>query len=224
MQQNRQIITTKDGSKTIYFPDIDENYHSQHGALQESNHVFVKNGLENFQNQAEITVFEVGFGTGLNACLAFEFAVQYKKTIHYDTIEAFPIALDEVTALDYASLFSNERTKALTVELHTITWNEKTTFDTVFNFTKLQQELKDITLQNNHYDCIFFDAFAPNIQPELWTIDVFEKLFNALKPNGLLVTYCAKGQVKRNLKSVGFTVECVAGPPGKREMTLAWKR
>lgn len=224
MQKNRQVITTKDGSKTIYFPDIDENYHSQHGALQESNHVFVQNGLDNFRNQAEITVFEVGFGTGLNACLAFEFAVQHQKTIYYDTIEAFPIAINEVKALDYAALFSDKRTKALTTELHTIPWNEKTIFDTVFNFTKFQQELKDISLQNKHYDCIFFDAFAPNIQPELWTIDVFEKLFNALKSNGLLVTYCAKGQVKRDLKAVGFTVECVAGPPGKREMTLAWKR
>lgn len=224
MQENRQIITTKDGSKTIYFPDIDENYHSQHGALQESNHVFVKNGLDNFRNQAEITVFEVGFGIGLNAFLAFEFAVQHKKTLHYDTIEAFPIAIDEVKALDYAALFSDERTKTLTVELHTIPWNEKTIFDTIFHFTKFQQELKNISLQNKHYDCIFFDAFAPNIQPELWTVDVFEKLFNALKSNGLLVTYCAKGQVKRDLKAVGFTIECVAGPPGKREMTLAWKR
>src|SRR5690606_5812808 len=93
---NRKIITTKDGSKTIYFPDIDENYHSQNGALQESQHVFMKNGLENFENQAKITVFEVGFGTGLNACLTFEYAVQHKKKIHYDTVEAFPISMNEV--------------------------------------------------------------------------------------------------------------------------------
>ncbi len=223
MQTNRKIITTADGSKTIYFPDLDENYHSHNGALQESMHIFMKNGVHHFAEQDSISIFEVGFGTGLNALLTANFAVNNHTNVVYHTIEAFPIALEEVEALDYASLFENTELKELAVGLHQLPWEEENTVSEFFQFKKIHDKLENYSLENEFYDCVFFDAFAPAIQNELWTPEIFSKIYSALKPGGLLVTYCAKGQVKRDLKSVGFRVESTPGPPGKREITLAWK-
>lgn len=224
MQEKRQIITTKDGSKTIHFPDINENYHSQHGALQEAQHVFFKNGLNHFLDKDEIYVFEVGFGTGLNTLLALEYALQQQKKITYHTIEAFPITLEEATQLNYASYINDESLKKYATLLHNLSWNEEHILDEFFRFTKFHEKIEVHSLPNEHYHCIFFDAFAPRVQDELWTVEIFNKMYQSLHSNGLLVTYCAKGQVKRDLKSVGFNVEAVDGPPGKREMTLAWKK
>lgn len=223
MQTKRQIITTADGSKTIYFPDLDENYHSHNGALQESVHIFIKNGIRHFATQTSIHIFEVGFGTGLNALLTADFAQNNTVKTIYHTIEAFPIALEEVEALNYASLFEVEKIKDLALGLHQLPWGKEMEVDDYFQFKKIHDKLENYSLENNFYDCVFFDAFAPAIQEELWTTEIFSKIFQALKPGGLLVTYCAKGQVKRDLKSVGFTVESTPGPPGKREITLAWK-
>ncbi len=223
MQTNRKIITTADGSKTIYFPDLDENYHSLNGALQESMHIFIKNGIHHFAEQDSISIFEVGFGTGLNALLTANFAQDAHVKINYHTIEAFPIALEEVEKLDYASLFENRDFKKLALGLHQLPWEEENTVSEFFQFKKKHDKLEDSTLENELYDCVFFDAFAPAIQNELWTPEIFSKIYQSLKVGGLLVTYCAKGQVKRDLKSVGFKVESTPGPPGKREITLAWK-
>lgn len=224
MQTNRQIIVTKDGSKTIYFPDIDENYHSKHGALQESKHVFLKHGLNHFLGKEQIKVFEVGFGTGLNALLTINFALENQKKIIYHTIEAYPITLREVDELNYKSFFDNPLIADLSTTIHTLEWDKEVELLEGFQFQKIHEKLQNHLLPENYYDCIFFDAFAPRVQDELWTEAVFQKMFDCLITDGLLVTYCAKGQVKRNLKQVGFVVESVEGPPGKREMTLAWKK
>jgi len=223
MQKNRTIIVTEDGSKTIYFPDIEENYHSTHGALQESRHIFIQNGLEFFRNQPSVNIFEIGFGTGLNALLSVQFAVENQISMHYDSIEAFPISREEAEALNYGSLFS-EKWQNLSLEIHDFPWNESIAVNEYFQLTKIFHALETWSLPTNFYDCIFFDAFSPRVQNELWTPSIFQNMFNSLKLGGLLTTYCAKGQVKRDLKSAGFDVENVPGPPGKREMTLAWKR
>jgi tRNA U34 5-methylaminomethyl-2-thiouridine-forming methyltransferase MnmC len=224
MQQNRQIITTEDGSKTIYFPDIDENYHSKKGALQESSHIFLKHGLHYFKDVETISVFEVGFGTGLNALLSMQYSMETNQRIIYHTIEAFPILLEEVKVLDYEALFENQIIKEWSQKIHQIPWNSEFELTSNFLFTKYNQKLQEHNLLASSYNCIFFDAFSPRVQNELWTIEIFQKMYDSLIDGGLLVTYCAKGQVKRDLKSVGFLVENVEGPPGKREMTLAWKK
>lgn len=224
MYKNRQIITTEDGSKTIYFPDMDENYHSRHGALQEANHVFLKYGLQFFKDQKRIAVFEVGFGTGLNALLTIDFAKKNNIDILYHTIEAYPVSMKEVEELDFKTLFDDTYLQNLTTHLHQIEWNKEFVLENKVWFTKFHVELQHHHAPSNFYNCIFFDAFAPRVQDALWTKVIFKKMYDCLKNGGLLVTYCAKGQVKRDLKEVGFIVECVEGPPGKREMTLAWKR
>ncbi|MBN9292519.1 MAG: tRNA (5-methylaminomethyl-2-thiouridine)(34)-methyltransferase MnmD [Flavobacteriia bacterium] len=223
MQKNREIITTADGSKTIFFPDINENYHSHHGALQEARHVFFKNGLDHFSGRNELTVFEVGFGTGLNTLLAIEYAEHHRKKITYHSIEAFPVSLEEAGALDYGSLTGNPSLKTWATDLHLLSWNEEHRLTDHFRLKKLLSKLEDYSLETAFYDCIFFDAFGPRVQSEMWAPEILKKMYEGLKKEGLLVTYCAKGQVKRDLKSAGFRVEAAPGPPGKREMTLAWK-
>jgi len=223
MQKNREIITTADGSKTIFFPDINENYHSHHGALQEARHVFFQNGLDHFSGKNELTVFEVGFGTGLNTLLAMEYAENHHKKIIYHSIEAFPVSMEEAEALDYGSLPDNREFKKWATDLHLLPWNEEHRLTNYFQLKKLLSKLEDFSLEAVFYDCIFFDAFGPRVQNEMWAPEILKKMYEGLKKEGLLVTYCAKGQVKRDLKAAGFRVEAVPGPPGKREMTLAWK-
>lgn len=222
MQKNREIILTSDGSKTIYFPDIDENYHSNHGALQESVHVYIQNGLANFSDLKEVSVFEMGFGTGLNALLSLIYAIENNQVVSYQTIEAFPISEKEIEELNYGALVSEEY-QGYYKKLHQKDWDKSNKLVPNFDFRKHLNEIQNFNLGLKQFDCIFYDAFAPKIQPDLWMIDIFQKMYDSLNENGLLVTYCAQGQVKRDLKACGFTIENVPGPPGKREITLAWK-
>jgi tRNA U34 5-methylaminomethyl-2-thiouridine-forming methyltransferase MnmC len=215
-----EIKLTDDNSHTLFVPDLNETYHSKHGAIQESMHVFVNAGLGYF-NEKNLTVLEVGFGTGLNAALSFIFAEDNAVLVDYTGVEAFPINNEIAQQLNYTSLIEGLSEKEF-LNLHYLRWNEKTKISNYFSLTKLNKSIKDFELDNN-FDVVFFDAFGPNVQPEMWDKSIFENLFNSLKENGVLVTYCAKGSVKRTLKEVGFTIENLPGPPGKREMTRAIK-
>ena len=217
----REIIITSDGSTTIQLPEWNEQYHSIHGAIQEAYHVFIKNGLE-FISKTEISVLEMGFGTGLNAFITFLEANKNQQKIKYTGIEAYPVEEDEVSNLNYISELKAEDSKPIFQKMHQVNWEEKHQISTNFELLKRKQFFKDFE-DELQYDLIYFDAFGARVQPELWTEQIFDKMFKALKNEGVLVTYSAKGSVRRAMQAVGFTVERLPGPPGKREMLRATK-
>lgn len=221
----RKIITTSDGSKTIQIEEWNEQYHSIHGAIQEANHVFLKHGLLFFSQVSEknqsVNILEIGFGTGLNAFLTLIEAENLKLNINYTGVEAYPVQLEEIQHLNYVELISKTH-KDEFHKLHETPWEQSQPITTRFQLKKQEIFFKDITAKNE-FDLIYFDAFGARVQPELWTEDIFQIMFNALKVNGVLVTYAAKGSVRRALQTVGFTVEKLQGPPGKREMLRAQK-
>ncbi len=224
MKIQRQIIETGDGSKTIHLPEWNENYHSRHGALQEAKHVFLKNGLNDYLFQKTIHVLEIGLGTGLNAILTCQEASQHDLKVKYTALEAYPVSEEELIALNYQSFLNDEVATHQYNQIHAVRWNEKHQLSPNFTLHKIHNKLETCDFEQNQFDIIYFDAFGPRVQGELWSLDIFQKLFKSLKQDGLLVTYCAKGQVKRDLKAAGFVVESVPGPPGKREMTKAFKK
>jgi len=214
----RTLTKTADGSYTLYVPELDEHYHSIHGALQEANHVFIKHGLEPLKESSSIRVLEMGLGTALNAYLSYQWAKKNKVTLWYSGVEAYPVDGELITTC---------------LKEIGVTHEQDLRFFSQFVYGSTQH-IGDFTLEPIHafwanlsmedsFDVIFYDAFGPRAQEGMWTISNFEIAFKALKSNGILVTYCAKGQVKRDLKSVGFKVESRPGPPGKREMTVAFK-
>ena len=217
----RKIITTLDGSTTIQLVAWDECYHSKKGAIQEAYHVFIKNGLDFFQNKP-ISILEIGFGTGLNAFITFLEAEKRNQKINYTGIEAYPLGLEEALAMNYPQQLAIEKGEAIFKELHTLDWEVENQVGKNFILKKRNQYFNDINDQNQ-YDLIYFDAFGYQVQPELWSVAIFSKMFNALKDRGVLVTYAARGVIKRNLKEVGFEVQKFPGPPGKREMMIAFK-
>lgn len=224
MSNHVELKTTGDGSHTLYVPKLNENYHSYHGAYAEAVHVFIETGLRSsFQLFEKVNVFEVGFGTGLNATLAYEFASKNKKYVSYTGIEKHPLGIDIIHQLNYKEFWKNESMDNAFEKMHTVGWNDSTLLDENFEFKKIDGAIQDYILEANHYHLIFFDAFAPEKQPEMWTVSLFKKLFDCLAPKGTLVTYCAKGQFKRDLKQAGFIVETLPGPPGKREMVRGVK-
>ncbi len=222
----RKIIKTEDGSVTIHLPEWNEQYHSKHGAVQEARHVFLKMGLfyyiETF-NPSEISILEIGFGTGLNAFLTMIEAERLKQKIEYTGVEAYPVSAEEVLQLNYPEACQAEVYQSEFSEMHTIPWEERSEVTKYFSLNKLEKkfdEIEDIEL----YDLIYFDAFGARVQPELWTVEIFSIMFKALKENGVLVTYAAKGSVRRAMLANGFLVEKLPGPPGKREMLRAVKK
>lgn len=219
-----EIITTEDGSNTLYSPSFNEIYHSRFGAIAESRHVFITNGLKPAL-ASNIKVFEVGLGTGLNALLSWDFAKKQHINIHYHSIELFPLTPNCALQLNYATqLEDTVNAKDVFQAIHNCIWGKTHYLDDLFSFLKEEKDLQAIQLKNDFYDVVFFDAFAPEVQAEMWSLDVFEKLFKALKPNGILVTYCSKGAVRRVMLQAGFDVIKVPGPKGKREILQAWKR
>lgn len=214
----REIVTTKDGSSSIYLPAFDEHYHSVHGAVQESRHVFLRMGWEPLAEKPEaISILEIGFGTGLNAWLMLQEADRFPaKQIRYRSIEAYPVKEDDAALLNYAE----DRERFLS--LHKASWEKP--FAVSPNFTLVKNEIRlEHFNPGEEFDLVFFDAFAPRVQPELWSAEVFRKMFSLMKKGGRLVTYCSKGEVRRNMIAAGFTVEKLPGPPGKREMLRAEK-
>lgn len=216
-----RIITTKDGSSSLWNESLDETYHSRHGAVTESQHVFLQNGLLPFLSQySSIQILEVGFGTGLNALLTLQVALSHPQThLSYTTLEPYPVPYHIVEQLNYADM----SLQPFFLSLHHVQWGEVKNILPNFHFLKLKTKLEDVILQPNFYQVVYFDAFAPTKQPEMWQIAQFTKLFAAIAPKGVLVTYCAQGQFKRSLKQAGFCVEALPGPPGKREMTRGLK-
>lgn len=219
-----EIRQTKDGSNTLYVPELNEHYHSVHGALQESQHVFIKHGLEHvLATKKDIKVLEVGFGTGLNAILTYPFALAQKAFIQYDSLEKFPLEKEVVAELGYNQAILNPELYEVFLQMHNATWNEPAKLIPYFTLQKIHETLEEFIAPSSYYDIVYFDAFAPEKQPELWADAMFAKLYKAIRPGGVLVTYCAKGSFKRSLKAAGFTVEALPGPPGKREMTRGVK-
>jgi tRNA U34 5-methylaminomethyl-2-thiouridine-forming methyltransferase MnmC len=212
---NAELILTEDGSHTLFVPEIDECYHSSHGAIQESRHIFIEAGLKQC-SKTDIRILEVGFGTGLNALLAFAEAEKTGKRIHYTTLEKFPILPEKALLLNFPELI-DKNSRAFFEKMHLSEWNEPQTISSFFILEKLKT---DFTTYNHtsQYDVIFFDAFSPEKQPEMWTQEQFEKIVARCNPGAILTTYCAKGVVRRALQSAGFTVERLPGPPGKREI------
>lgn len=214
----REIIITSDGSTTIHLPDWNEQYHSKHGAIQEAYHVFIKSGLEIVEKD-EVAILEIGFGTGLNCFITF---LETQKKIDYVGVEAYPVAEEEVDKLNYVAELKAENQQNIFDKIHAVSWEEKHQITTNFNLTKREQFFKDIE-DKDTFDLVYFDAFGARVQPELWTEEIFKKMYDALLPNGILVTYAAKGSVRRAMQAVGFSVERLPGPPGKREMLRATK-
>ncbi len=218
MTDHLEIKITADNSYTLLNKNIDEHYHSHHGALQESLYVFIHQGL-NKTNTTNIKVFEMGFGTGLNALLTALHAAPKKVT--YDCVETHALPQQIVEQLMHTDSLKNN--KELFLQLHTCSWNNSHKLSETVEFCKYMQNIQDITLNNNYYDLMYYDAFSPRKQPELWGNSCLSKCYNALKKDGIFVTYCAKSSVRKELQAVGFTVEKLPGPPGKREMLRAIK-
>ena len=200
----------------------DECYHSKHGAIQEAKHVFIKNGLSLFEKEP-VSILEIGFGTGLNAFITFLEAIEKKQKIDYVGVEAYPVKAEEVLAMNYVEELNALEFHNIFEKMHKTEWNNKEEICDQFSLTKRKQFFDEIN-DFETFDLIYFDAFGYRVQPELWSTEIFQKMYNSLKPNGVLVTYAARGVVKRSMIEVGFTVEKLAGPPGKREMFRASKK
>ena len=217
----REILTTNDGSTTIHLPDWDESYHSKHGAIQEAYHVFIKNGLSLFKGKS-VSILEIGFGTGLNAFITYLEAKKVDQTIDYVGVEAYPVLSDEALQMNYVSELNAADQSEIFSKMHHFTWEERHSISTNFSLTKRKQFFQDISDENS-FDLIYFDAFGFRVQPELWSLEIFQKMYKALKTNGVLVTYACRGSIKRAMLECGFKVEKLPGAPGKREMLRATK-
>lgn len=213
----RELRITEDGSHTFYLPDMDENYHSIHGAIQESKHVFIDAGLKQVRKK-KLTILEVGFGTGLNAILTLLEAQKLKLSINYIGIEKYPLTDAEFTHLNYASLMECNCQEEF-LSLHKVAWDKKETVVENFQLTKIKNDIITFPFdQFPLFDLVYFDAFAPNKQHEVWNKEIFKKIHSQCNQGAVFVTYCAKGIVRRDLQTVGFTMERIPGPPGKKEM------
>ncbi len=218
----REIIITSDGSTTIHLPEWNEQYHSKHGAIQEAYHVFIKNGLRAF-NKDKITILEIGFGTGLNSFITYLEAQKSNLIIDYVGIEAYPVKGEEIEKLNYVDELQAKAFSEDFSLMHSLSWNIKHDLNTIFSLTKREQFFDKIE-DEDAFNLIYFDAFGARVQPDLWTVKIFKKMYNALKSTGILVTYSAKGSVRRAMQEVGFEVERLPGPPGKREMLRGIKK
>jgi tRNA U34 5-methylaminomethyl-2-thiouridine-forming methyltransferase MnmC len=214
-------VTTDDGCHSLYVPSLDEHYHSTHGAFNEAMHVFIQHGFR--ATTGAISILEVGFGTGLNAWLTCLEAETAKRAVNYVGLETYPLPNDVTSKLNYTNFSDQENAQQTFQDIHQVRWETPQKISKDFELTKTETSLHEIDFENQ-FDVIYFDAFGPRKQPDMWTIPVFEKMYQALKKDGFLVTYCAQGQVKRNMKAAGFVIENLPGPPGKREMTKGIKK
>ena len=216
------LFLTGDGSHSIQSEKFKVPYHSIHGAVQETEHVFIQAGLtKRLETKKKLCILETGLGTGLNAFMTYLFAERQKTKIHFTSLEAYPVEQEIYQQLNFADLLSPAHSDQLQ-SIHAANWNEDIDFGDYFTFKKVLTDFQDFDYEQI-YDLVYFDAFAPNSQAEFWEEPFLSKIYNCLLPNGLLTTYCAKGSFKRALKAVGFTVESIPGPPRKREMVRAIK-
>ncbi|MGB3776178.1 MAG: tRNA (5-methylaminomethyl-2-thiouridine)(34)-methyltransferase MnmD [Leeuwenhoekiella sp.] len=222
----RKVVATGDGSTTIKIVDWDEQYHSMHGAIQEAEHVFIKTGLEHWyalnSDKHELHILEIGFGTGLNALLTIIHSVNKPIEVYYEGVEAYPVDKKEVDQLNYVNQLQKPEYKTLFAQMHSRKWGQSEAIAPRFHLKKTEQHFENLK-GNLNFDLLYFDAFGAQVQPELWSVAIFREMFNSLKKGGVLVTYSAKGSVRRAMQEVGFIVERLPGPPGKREMLRATK-
>jgi tRNA U34 5-methylaminomethyl-2-thiouridine-forming methyltransferase MnmC len=221
----RKLIVTGDGSHSIEVPELGGTYHSIHGAIQESKHVFIEAGFNapgRLERPGALNIFEAGFGTGLNALLTMIESEKQNLKIYYETIELYPLMLEEAKQLNYCSVLEREDLQKNFELLHECAWAEEVVISTKFSFKKKKASLLNFETLGT-FELIYFDAFDPNTQPELWTQEIFEKMFTILRPRGILTTYSSKGTVRRAMQAAGFVVEKLPGPPGKREIVRALK-
>jgi tRNA U34 5-methylaminomethyl-2-thiouridine-forming methyltransferase MnmC len=220
----RNWVTTDDGSPSLHVPALNQNYHSQHGALQESRHVFLGAGLALFEELPEVHILEVGFGTGINALLSHFEKSNKEQQIHYQSVEKYPLLEKEWQAIYWPTLFEKQEDYATFYrDLHLLPWNSWQSLGPQFKLCKTEIDLKFFQPKENFFELIYFDAFSPEAQPDLWTEAIFKKMFLALKKEGILVTYCAKGVVRRAMQAAGCEIAKIPGTPGKREMVRAKK-
>ncbi|MCB9222781.1 MAG: tRNA (5-methylaminomethyl-2-thiouridine)(34)-methyltransferase MnmD [Crocinitomicaceae bacterium] len=217
-----KIIVTDDNSKTLLIPALNETYHSTKGAITEALHVFIKEGIQHL-DQKELCIFEMGFGTGLNAILTLDYALKNKIKVDYQCIEAHPLNVDTILEMNYLTELGLEFLNEEYLKMHSCPSDHHIQLSNNFGFTKHLSQIEDQTLSSAQYDLIFYDAFGPKVQPHLWQEGVLSKIVKSMKPGAVLVTYCAQGAFKRTLKQLGLEVESIPGPPGKREMTRATK-
>ena len=211
-----KLEKTADGSYTLFVPEMDEHYHSVKGALTESEHIFINMGLKH-TTIAEPHILEIGFGTGLNAFLTLLEAERNQRKIHYTTLEKYPLNAEVLQQLNYPEIIAPEAAE-LYYKMHHVVWNVPVAITPYFTLQKIETDYTTFSFQQK-YDIIYFDAFAPEKQPEMWSQQLFDNLYQTMNPGGILTTYCAKGVVRRMLQSAGFTVERLPGPPGgKREI------
>lgn len=219
-----ELKKTLDGSHTLYVPELNEHYHSINGAIQESRHIFIENGFKSVQlKKPEMSILEVGFGTGLNALLTLKENENRHLKIRYVAVEPEPVDEEYLKKLNYPGLIGSCDERVKFFKIHTTPWDFPYYLTEEFILFKVQEKIQDLTLGEDKYNLVYFDAFSPDVQPEMWTEEVLHKIFTAMTSNSKLLTYCAKGEVKRTLKKVGFVVEGIPGPPGKREITCAIK-
>lgn len=224
----RQFVHTEDGSTTLYVPALNEHYHSIHGAIQESLHIFIRAGIEFYLQThstgfplSELDILEAGFGTGLNAYLSLLYAEKQKIRLQYHSLEKYPLTFEEIQQLNYKAQIP-AKNPDLFDRLHASPWETENLISSFFRLHKYQKDFREISFESR-FDIVFFDAFNPEIQPYLWTEEVFRNFHKALKPGGILVTYCVKGSVKQALRNRGFMLKKLPGPPGKREILRAQK-
>jgi tRNA U34 5-methylaminomethyl-2-thiouridine-forming methyltransferase MnmC len=217
----REIITTNDGSTTIHLPELNESYHSKHGAIQEAYHVFIKNGLSLFEGKS-VSVLEIGFGTGLNSFITYLEAKKSNQNIDYVGVEAYPVAIEEALQMNYIKELNANQEATIFKNMHEAVWEEKVAISDDFSLTKRQQLFQDIH-DEDAFNLIYFDAFGFRVQPELWSLEIFQKMYKALKINGVIVTYACRSSIKNAMIECGFKVEKLPGAPGKREMLRAKK-
>lgn len=213
-----ELLITEDGSHTLFVPAIDETYHSTHGAIQESRHIFINAGFEKC-NKQEISVLEIGFGTGLNTFLTLLEAEGSRKKIRYTSLEKFPVSIEKAFQLNYPEQIGQGNLEGFGL-IHSAAWNEPVIISPFFTLNKVETDFTTYDF-NGKYDLIYFDAFSPEKQPEMWDEKLFSRIFRHCNKGAVLTTYCAKGAVRRALQAAGFVVERLPGPPGKREMLRA---
>jgi len=224
MSTDISLVLSKDGSHTLLNTILNETYHSRNGALQESIHVYIENGLLIFKELEKVIVLEVGFGTGLNALLTWNKAEELKLNVEYHTLEPFPIKSEITAQLNYPSLLEAEEPRSAErfKRMHDAAWEEKVVLSEYFTIYKYQSTLEEKALPLNTFNVCYFDAFAPNHQEDVWKESNFKKVFESMHDGGILTTYCAQSNFKKTLKAAGFQVEKLKGPKWKKEMT--WGR
>lgn len=221
-----ELVVTEDGSHTLYSAELNETYHSRHGAIRESMHVFIRQGFRHYLSMTgrkEIKIFELGLGTGLNALLTAMEAGKFNCRVYYEVLEPYPLGPELYSRLNYGNLLPGTGAMDLLVKIHKTGWSADQHLTGKFILNKKMSRFEEYDPCDHDFDILYYDAFAPGKQPEIWEPELLQKAFDMLIPGGILVTYCAQGNFKRNLKKAGFNIETLSGPPGKKEMVRADK-